>query len=104
MNKWFGNVGYITTVETEPGMYYPVETVKPLYGEFIKKSTKFQISSEIIDDKNFTAELSVVADSYANLHFYEIRYVEIGGVKWKVTAVEPQRPRLILSIGGVYNG
>lgn len=104
MNKWFGEVGYIETTEEEPGVWVPNETVKKYYGEFVKKSTRFQVSSGINDDKDVTAELSIVADSYANFHFHAIRYVIIGGVKWKVNTIEPQRPRLILSIGGEYNG
>jgi hypothetical protein len=30
-------------------------------------------------------------------------YVEFMGTKWKITNVEVQYPRLILSVGGVYN-
>ena len=37
-------------------------------------------------------------------HCSSMVYVELMGEKWKVTDVEIQYPRLILSIGGVYNG
>lgn len=104
MNKWYGNVGYVVSTETEPGIWENEKTVRPYYGEFVRNSSKFQSSGGVNDDKDVSAELSIVADSYAELHFHAIRYVEFGGVKWKVNSVEPRRPRLILALGGEYNG
>lgn len=104
MNKWYGKVGYIETTEIEPGTWDEQETVREYYGEWVKKSSKFVVSGDANDNRDVSAELSIVADSYADLHFYSIRYVEFGGVKWKVNTIEPRRPRLILSLGGVYNG
>lgn len=104
MNKWYGNVGYVETAEVEPGIWDEQETVRPYYGEFVKKSSKFQVSGEVNDDRDVSVELSIVADPYSDLHFRSIRYVEFGGAKWKVNTVEPRRPRLILSLGGEYNG
>ena len=104
MNKWYGKVGYIETAEIEPGTWDEQETVREYYGEWVKKSSKFVVSGDVNDNRDVSAELSIVADAYADLHFHSIRYVEFGGVKWKVNTVEPRRPRLILSLGGVYNG
>ena len=104
MNKWYGKVGYVETVEVEPGIWEEQETVRQYYGEFVRKSSKFQTSGNVNDDRDVSVELSIVADPYADHHFHAIRYAEFGDVKWKVNTVEPQRPRLILSLGGVYNG
>lgn len=104
MNKWYGKVGYVTTTEVEPGVWENDETTRQYYGELVRNSSKFQTSGGVNDDKDISAELSIVADSYAELHFHAIRYVEFGGVKWKVNSVEPRRPRLILALGGEYNG
>ena len=104
MNKWYGKVGYVETVEVEPGIWDEQETVREYYGEWARKPSKFVVSGDVNDNRDVTAELSIIADSYADLHFYSIRYVEFGGAKWKVNSVEPRRPRLILSLGGVYNG
>lgn len=103
MNKWYGMVGYVKTTEVEPGIWENEKTVRPYYGEFVRNSSKFQSSGGVNDDKDVSAELSIVVDSYAELHFHAIRYVEFGGVKWKVNSVEPRRPRLILALGGEYN-
>ena len=45
-----------------------------------------------------------MADPYAYDHFFAIKYVKWMGAYWKVTNVEVQRPRLKLTVGGVYNG
>lgn len=104
MNRWYGKVGYIETVEIEPGIWEEKETVRSYYGELVRNSSKFRVSGDVNDDKDVSVELSIVADPYSSLHFHAIRYVEFGGTKWKVSTVEPKRPRLILSLGGEYNG
>lgn len=104
MNRWYGKVGYVETAEVQPGVWDEKETVREYYGELVKNSSKFRVSGDVNDDRDITVELSIVADSYADLHFHSIRFVEFGGVKWKVNTVEPRRPRLILSLGGEYNG
>lgn len=104
MNRWYGKVGYIETVEIEPGIWEEKETVRSYYGELVRNSSKFRVSGDVNDNKDVSVELSIVADPYSSLHFHAIRYVEFGGTKWKVNTVEPKRPRLILSLGGEYNG
>ena len=37
-------------------------------------------------------------------HFFAIRYVKWAGTRWKVDDVEVKRPRLKLTLGGVWNG
>lgn len=105
MNKFYGNVGFIEYVEIEPG-YWDHETVEhKYYGDWIKFSGKFRVNSDSTnDDKDVASTLSIVADPYAEQHFSDLRYVEFGGKQWKVTAIELQYPRLILTIGGLYNG
>lgn len=104
MAKWFGKVGYNVTVETEPGVWQEQITEHKYYGDLTRNTRKLQTSSSINDDVNIANEISIVADPFANQNFHAIRYVEYMGTKWKVTSVEVQYPRLILTIGGVYNG
>lgn len=104
MNKWYGKVGYVETTEVEPGIWDEQETIHEYYGEWVRNSSKFNVSGDVNDNRDVSAELSIMADSYAELHFRSIRYVEFGDARWKVNSVEPRRPRLILSLGGIYNG
>ena len=62
------------------------------------------IANVINDDININNSISIVADPYAYENFHNMRYAILEGVKWKITNVEINRPRLILTIGGVYNG
>ena len=71
-----------------------------IYFVILKKT---QTPSTLNDDINVANEISIVADPYANQNFHLMKYVEFMGTKWKITTVEVQYPRLILSIGGVYN-
>ena len=104
MAKWYGKVGYVTTDETEPGIYEPTYIERPYYGETYRNTRMLQNSGEINDSVNIGNQISIVADPYANDHIYDMRYAEFQGAKWKVTTVDVQFPRLILTLGGLFNG
>lgn len=104
MAKWFGKIGFSETLETKPGVWEEHITDREYYGDVLRNSRRLQTSSDKVnDDVNVSNEISIVADPYANEHFYSMRYIEFSGTKWKVTDVEVQYPRLILTLGGVYN-
>lgn len=103
MGKWYGKIGYAETAETEPGLWEEKITERYYYGDVIRNTRKLQTSNNVNDNVNITNEISIVADPYANLNFYSMRYIEFMGAKWKILNVEVQYPRLILSIGGLYH-
>ena len=104
MAKWFGKIGYAETMETAPGVWEEQITVREYYGDLTRNTRRLQTVDKVNDDININNELSIVSDPYAIEHFYSMRYAEFMGAKWKITNVEVQYPRLILSLGGVYNG
>lgn len=104
MAKFYGPIGYAVLKEKRPGAWSDEIVEYPYYGDLIKNSRRLQSSSQLNDNINIANEISIVADPFAIQNFHLIRYVEYMGTKWKVTNVEVQYPRLILSIGGVYNG
>ena len=104
MAKFYGKVGYALTSEGEPGVWVETITERVYYGDVVKISRRLQQSGGINDDVIINNEISIVADPFAVDNFYNIRYVEWSGVKWKVSNVTVQSPRLLLSLGGVYNG
>ena len=103
MPKFYGAVGYAKTVETSPGVSVEQITERNYYGDVIRNTRRLQSADKVNDDINISNEISIVADPYANDHFYAIRYVVFQGAKWKVSNVDAQYPRLILSLGGLYN-
>lgn len=104
MAKFYGIIGYVVTKETEPGIYEEVVVENAYYGDVIKDSRRLQERAKVNDDITISNRISIIADPFANNHFHSMRYVEMMGTKWKITDVEVAFPRLILSIGGVYNG
>lgn len=104
MAKWFGEIGFGETSETSPGVWTETVTSRKYYGDFIRNSRRLQTSSEKVnDDLNISNQLSIVADPYATKNFHMMRYATVMNAKWKITDVEVQYPRLILTLGGVYN-
>ena len=104
MAKWYGVIGYGETVETVPGVHVEQITERSYYGDVTRNSRRLQSSDQLNDDLNVSNEISIVADPYANQNFHAMRYIEFMGAKWKITNVEVRYPRLILTVGGVYNG
>lgn len=103
MAKWYGVIGYADDVEVEPGLHVDEIVERSYFGDVTRNTRSLQNSGNINDDINISNQISVLADPYAVQNIYKMRYAEFMGVKWKITNVEVQYPRLILSIGGVWN-
>ena len=104
MAKWYGEIGFAETVETKPGVWVEQIAKRNYYGDVIRNSRRLQSANQLNDDINISNQISVVADPYANNNFHSMRYAEFTGAKWKISDVEVQYPRLVLTLGGVYNG
>lgn len=104
MGKFYGSIGYAETIETSPGVWVEQITERKYYGDVNRDSRRLQSANQLNDNINVSSEISIVADPYAYNHFHTMRYVEFMGAKWKISTVEPKPPRLILSLGGLYNG
>lgn len=104
MAKFCGVIGFVNTVETEPGVWEEDVTTRMYYGDLTRNTRRLQSTDQLNDDINIANEVSILADPYANENFHSMRYVEFMGAKWKVSNVEVQYPRLILTLGGVWNG
>lgn len=104
MGKYYGNVGYATTVETSPGVYKDAIVDRPYYGDVVRNAFRLQGTSEVNDNLKVNNQISLLADPYAFENFHNIRYIYWMGTRWKVSSVEVQYPRIICYIGDVYNG
>lgn len=107
MAKYSGMIGYGNTVEdpNDPGVWKDVITERHYYGDVLRNTRRTEGSENGTNDNiNVSNQISIVADAYAREHFFEIRYITWQNSKWKVSNVEVQRPRLVLTIGGLYNG
>ena len=105
MAKWFGKIGYSESGETGPGVWTPQVTERQYFGDVIRNNTRWSTNSESTnDDLTVNCQISMVADPFAINKFHSIKWIEFMGTKWKVTTVEPQFPRLLLTLGGEWNG
>ena len=102
--KYFGTIGYGVTEEIRPGVSLPTIAEREYYGDIVRNSRRLESGEKVNDDLNINMTLRIVADPFAYQNFHQIRYVVYMGSKWKVSSVEVAYPRLILTLGGVYNG
>ena len=104
MAKFYGKIGYAETVETSPGVWTESTTERNYTGDVIRVTSRRQGGENLNENLTLDNRLSIVADPFAYQMFHAMRYVQWMGALWKITSVEVQRPRLILTIGGIYNG
>lgn len=102
--KYCGRVGYSESVKIDPGVYQNVTTERTYRGDVFKNTRRMEAGESVNDNISVNNQISIIADAYAYDHFFAICYIEWMGHRWKVTNVDVQRPRLILTIGGLYNG
>lgn len=103
MAKFYGSIGYADMVESAPGVYEERIIEYPYYGDLIRNTRQLQPAETLNDNINISNEISIVADPFARRNFHKMRYVSFMGAKWKISNVEVGYPRLILTIGGLYN-
>lgn len=104
MAKFCGKIGYAETKEISPGVWEEIITERLYYGDLMRNTRRLRIASKINEDIVISNEISIIADQFAYENFHSMRYAEFMGAKWKIDSVEVQHPRLILSLGDVYNG
>lgn len=104
MAKFYGKIGYVKSVENTPGVWIDESTERTHYGDLLENNTRWQDGGQLNDNLALNNRISIIADPFANANFHRIRYVNWMGSYWEVSNVKIQRPRIILTIGGVYNG
>lgn len=104
--RFFGQIGYAECVETPEGSGIWIDEMieRPYYGDVIQNRSRWSSGDGANDNLSIENRISVVADPYALSNFSKIKYVRWMNQVWKVSSIEVERPRLILSIGEVWNG
>lgn len=105
MGKWYGAVGYSFTIETSPGVWSNSDIERNYFGDVIRNTNRWSSDPDSTNDElSINNQISIVADPYAYQNFHYMKFVEFMGTRWKISNVEVKYPRLILTLGGVYNG
>lgn len=103
MGKFHGNIGFSEQYEARPGVWSDRIVEKEYFGDTLSSSFINSSSSEVNDDLRLNNRISIISNTYAIENFQFMKYITYMGVKWTITNVEVQYPRLVLTIGGVYN-
>lgn len=106
MARFYGEIGYGNAIEDPSGSGVWIDQIVEFsyFGDVIRNTRRLEDGESLNDDISVGNSISIVADQYAIDHFYAIKYVRWAGTLWTVTTVELKSPRLILSLGSVYNG
>lgn len=104
MAKFSGLVGYVTQEEKVPGVWVPVENPRKMKGDVIRQSASSQNGNKVNSDISLNHRVSLIGDAYAFGNYYNIKWIELHGRKWEVSSVEIERPRIIVNLGGLWNG
>ena len=102
-SRWYGKIGFGITKEVRKGVWKPVIEDREYYGNIISvKKTAEQQSYSTNDNLMINAKISILDDGYLSSNCASIRYVEFMGTLWKVREIAPEYPRLVLTLGGLY--
>lgn len=104
MARFADMVGFGVSTEVTPGKFKDVITERSYFGDVTRSSRQEITSDKVNDDLVADTTIEIVADSFVSDNIFAIRYVKWAGARWKVTNVTPQGVRLLLRLGGVYNG
>ena len=104
MAKFCAVIGFAVSEETKPGVWENKITEREYCGDVIKNNRAWQTADQANDNLNITDQISIMPDDFAMENFYNMRYVVYLGARWKIASVSSARPRLTLTLGGLYNG
>lgn len=104
MAKYYGNIGYVQTTETVPGVWTEVATERFYRGEVPKNTRRWSNGESINGNINISNTISIVADDFAITNFGYIRYANYMGFNWEVSSIDFAYPRLNLTLGNIYKG
>lgn len=104
MPKFYGNIGYLMTVETEPGIWTEQLVERSYYGDLTRLAKNTSNDNHLNDEVRLSSTFSIVADPYAYANFSSMKYIVYMGIKLKIESVDPTNPpRLVIQAGGKYN-
>lgn len=103
MSRYYGNIGYAIEMEKYPSVWVETLVPRPYYGDVVKNRLNYQQQTSVNPTITVTNTISIIADPFAYENFIHIRYAEYLGKKWAVTSIEVDRPRMLLTLGGLYN-
>ena len=103
MARYYGKIRYFQTVETAPGVWEEQYNDRAYYGDIIRNNRRITVNDNINSKLDVSVNISILADPFAYQNFQYICAAEYAGQMWKVSSVDVDKPRLTLSLGGLFN-
>ena len=104
MAKFVGLIGYALPVESSPGIWSNEITEKPYRGDILTDQRSIQQVDQLNDNININNSISVIANAFAYANIGVMKYAVWNNVAWNIQSATINRPRIVIQIGGVYNG
>lgn len=104
--KWHGKVGFAITQESEkePGVWIDKIADREYYGNVLQNYRRWESNPESVNDNlKIQNRISIIADSFARSNMGYMKRLTYAGRWWKISSVEIQYPRIILTLGGEWN-
>lgn len=105
MAKYHGKIGFGEAAEVSPGVWEDVIVERSYFGDVVRDTLEVRKDDKVLSDLRTGNSFNIIADGYAENNFFAMKYLEWSGTLWTIRQVEVKsRPRLLIRIGGVYNG
>lgn len=106
MARFSGMVGYAQSLPDPefPSVYVDTVVERKRYGDVIREHSKWQPNQNLNDDLEITNRVSIVADKFSLENMGNMKYITMYGQRWSIKSVTVEHPRLIVYLGGLYNG
>lgn len=104
--RFFGAIGYGIPEEDAYGVVTNREVEHMHMGDITKVVTRNEPAQQVNDNIRLNNSFSIVMDAFITENFQYIKYIVFLGIKWSVISAtkDPDRPRIIIEAGQVYNG
>lgn len=90
-------------VESSPGIFEESIDELEVVGDLMSLGLRWP-GAGMQDGLSAKHILSIITPEDESVDFNEVVYVEWNGRKWNVVSIEFKRPRINLTLGGLYNG
>ena len=104
MAKFSGVIGYALPVESTPGVWIDSIIEKNYRGDILTDQRQLQTTEQLNDDIRVENSISIIANAYAYDNIGIMKYVVWRNTAWRIQSFNIDRPRIIIKIGGIYNG
>lgn len=104
MAKFYGAIGYALSQETVPGVWEDSIVEKKYRGDVVLDQRRWRAEEKVNDDLNLDNSISIIANTYAYNNIGTMKYIVWNNTPWKIQSFSINRPRIVIQIGGIYNG